>query len=321
MILPMKSLLPSLALLAALCCLPGTGSAQDTTNTSSTQRAAEAVDPTAERPLRIIAFGAHPDDPEFQIGGCAILWAKLGHKVKLVSCTNGDIGHWGMAGGELAQRRTAEVEEAARRMGTEVEVLDIHDGELLPTLENRKTIVRLIREWDADLVFSHRPYDYHPDHRNTGLLVQDAAFMVMVPYFCPDVPAMRKNPAFFFFPDRFTKPYPFAPTVAVSIDEVFEDKLQALDAIESQVYEGGALGTPETRTQRFADDPKRRLNGLRNSWASRHGGLTERFRDSLVEWYGEEKGRAVKYTEAFELCEYGAQPSKEQLRRLFPFFD
>ena len=275
----------------------------------------------AEKSLRIIAFGAHPDDPEFQMGGCAIKWAKLGHKVKLVSCTNGDIGHWGMSGGELAQRRTAEVIEAAKRMGTEVEVLDIHDGELLPTLENRKTIVRLIREWDADLVFSHRPYDYHPDHRNVGLLVQDAAFMVMVPYFCPDTPRLTKNPAFFFFPDNFTKPYPFTPTLAVSIDDVFEEKVNALDALESQVYEGGALGSPDTRRKRFRDEPVRRLNFLKKSWSNRHGRIADKHRDTLVEWYGEEKGNAIEHAEAFELCEYGSKPSKDQLKKLFPFFE
>ena len=287
----------------------------------SAQEKEKSEEKAAERPLRIIAFGAHPDDPEFQIGGCALKWTKLGHKVKLVACTNGDIGHWEMSGGELAKRRTAEVQEAARRMGTEVEVLDIHDGELLHTLENRKTIVRLIREWDADLVFSHRPYDYHPDHRNVGLLVQDAAFMVMVPNFCPDTPHLTKNPAFFFFPDNFTKPYPFTPTLAVSIDDVFDEKVKALDALESQVYEGGALGNPETRMKRFGDDPERRLHVLTRSWSNRHGRLADRFRDTLVEWYGEEKGNAVQHAEGFELCEYGSKPSREQLKRLFPFFD
>lgn len=280
-----------------------------------------AQEKKAEKPLRIIAFGAHPDDPEFQIGGCAIKWTKLGHKVKLVSCTNGDIGHWEMSGGELAKRRTAEVQEAAKRMGTEVEVLDIHDGELLHTLENRKTIVRLIREWDADLVFSHRPYDYHPDHRNVGLLVQDAAFMVMVSNFCPDTPALRKNPAFFFFPDNFTKPYPFMPTLAVSIDDVLDEKVNALDALESQVYEGGALGNPNTRTLRFGDDPIRRLGMLKRRWSDRHGRIADKHRESLIEWYGEEKGSEVQHAEAFELCEYGSKPSKEQLKILFPFFD
>ncbi|MCB1229067.1 MAG: PIG-L family deacetylase [Verrucomicrobiae bacterium] len=289
--------------------------------TSPSSHAQDAKKAEAERPLRIIAFGAHPDDPEFQIGGCAIKWTKLGHKVKLVACTNGDIGHWEMSGGELAKRRTAEVKEAARRMGTEVEVLDNHDGELLPTLENRKKIVRLIREWDADLVFSHRPYDYHPDHRNVGLLVQDAAFMVMVPNFCPDTPHLKKNPAFFFFPDNFTKPYPFTPTLAVSIDDVLDEKVKAIDALESQVYEGGALGNPETRAKRYGDDPVRRLIGLKNSWSNRQSRIADKHRDSLIEWYGPEKGAAIKHAEAFELCEYGSKPSNAELKRLFPFFD
>src|SRR5688500_18132087 len=148
----------------------------------------------ADRPLRIIAFGAHPDDCELQAGGTAALWASKGHKVKFVSLTNGDIGHWREAGGPLARRRLAEVQQAARMLGIAVEVVDIHDGELLPTVENRRTVTRLIREWDAELVISHRPNDYHPDHRYTGVLVQDAAYMVTVPHFCPDVPFLTNNP-------------------------------------------------------------------------------------------------------------------------------
>lgn len=273
-----------------------------------------------QRPLRIIAFGAHPDDAEFRIAGCAAKWARLGHQVKLVSVTNGDIGHWNTAGGPLAQRRTAEVHEAAKRIGIEVEVLDIHDGELLPTLENRRTITRLIREWKADLVFSHRPWDYHPDHRYTGVLVQDAAFMVTVPYFCPDVPRLEKNPAFFYFPDGFSKPYPFTADVVVSIDDVWDDKLAAVDALESQVYEGGALGSAETLESRAAGDPEERKRRLAQSWSQRDGNTANRFREKLVEFYGEEAGQAVKRAEAFEICEYGSRPSKSDLRRLFPFF-
>src|SRR5205809_5689622 len=174
-----------------------------------------AAEPAAadDGKLRIICFGAHPDDCEIQAAGAAALWAAKGHKVKFVSVTNGDIGHWRDAGGPLAVRRKAEVETAARILGIATEVLDIHDGELLPTLENRRTITRLIREWRADIVMSHRPNDYHPDHRYTGVLVQDSAFMVGVPHFCPDVKPLDKNPAFFFYPDRFEKPNPFQPDV------------------------------------------------------------------------------------------------------------
>src|SRR6202011_3266196 len=129
-----------------------------------TQAAARVTPPPDDGKLRVICFGAHPDDCELQAGGVAAMWAAQGHHVKFVSVTNGDIGHWREAGGPLARRRKAEVERAARVLGITTEVLDIHDGELLPTLENRRTITRLIREWKADVVMSHRPNDYHPDH-------------------------------------------------------------------------------------------------------------------------------------------------------------
>ena len=273
-----------------------------------------------KRVLRIIAFGAHPDDAEFQLGGCALKWAQLGHKVKLVSVTNGDIGHWKMAGGPLAKRRTAESKEAARRMGVESLVLDIHDGEIMPTLANRKTIARLIREWQADLVFTHRPHDYHPDHRNAGLLIRDAAFMVGVPFYVPDTPPVKRNPVFMYFPDRFTRPYPFQADIAISIDDVFDEKVHALDALESQVYEGGANGSAQTLIQRKAHDPVARKEILKASWTGRNGRIADRFRESLVKWYGSEKGKAVKTAEAFEVCEYGRRPSETELKTLFPFF-
>src|SRR5262249_29123793 len=148
----------------------------------------------AQQPLRIIVFGAHPDDCELDAGGTAALWSQAGHKVKFVSVTNGDVGHHEISGGPLARRRIAQVQQWAKILGIETEVLDIHDGELLPTLENRRLITRKIREWQADVVVSHRPNDYHPDHRYTGVLVQDSAFMVTVPNFVPDSPVLRRNP-------------------------------------------------------------------------------------------------------------------------------
>jgi N-acetylglucosamine malate deacetylase 1 len=160
-------------------------------NPSLALRADTEKPPPEDGKLRIIAFGAHPDDCELKAGGVAAKWAARGHHVKFVSVTNGDIGHWKMAGGPLARRRTEEVKKAARILKIHTQVLDIHDGELEPTLENRRTITRLIRQWKADIVLAHRPNDYHPDHRYTGVLVQDAAYMVTVPFFCPDVPYLE----------------------------------------------------------------------------------------------------------------------------------
>lgn len=274
---------------------------------------------TAE-PLRIICFGAHPDDCELQIAGTAALWSARGHKVKFVSVTNGDIGHWREAGAPLARRRRAEVEKADGLLGVTTEILDIHDGELLPTLENRRTLTRLIREWKADLVLSHRPNDYHPDHRYTGVLVQDAAYMVTVPNFCPDSPVLTNNPAFFYFPDRFQKPNPFKPDVVVDVGPAMERKLDALGLMVSQFAEGGANGY-EGLFPADAAGQARRHKEVRDSMARRNSALADRFRHQLEEAYGSESGKAVKFAEAFELCEYGRQPDKAELKRLFPFFD
>lgn len=271
--------------------------------------------------LRIIVFGAHPDDAEFKAGGTAAKWAKLGHHVKLVSVTNGDIGHWQSAGGPLAQRRLAEVQKANAILGVTTEVLDIHDGELMPSLENRQKIIRLIREWQADIVIAHRPWDYHPDHRYVGILVQDAAFMVTVPYVCPDVPPIKNNPLFLYSSDRFQKPYPFKADIIVSLDDVFDQKVQALHEMPSQVYEGGASGSEEfVKAVPPASDVAARKAWLRNNWEKRQGGEAERFREALIKWYGPEKGAAVHFAEAFEICEYGRQPKPEEIKALFPFF-
>ncbi len=284
-------------------------------------RASEVIPPDDGK-LRIICFGAHPDDAEFKDGGTAAKWAKLGHHVKLVSVTNGDIGHWRMAGGPLAQRRSEEVHEAAKILGTTAQVLDIHDGELLPTLEHRRTIVRLIRQWKADVVIAHRPWDYHPDHRYVGVLVQDAAFMVTVPFFCPDTPHLEKNPVFLYSSDRFQKPYPFRADVAVSLDDVFEQKLKAVSMLESQVFEGGASGSPAFESDvPPASQPELRLAWLRDRWAGRQADEADRFRAALVQWYGDERGQRVKFAEAFEICEYGRQPSPQEIKQLFPFDD
>ncbi|MEO2014811.1 MAG: PIG-L family deacetylase [Fuerstiella sp.] len=280
-----------------------------------------AGDETDDGKLRIICFGAHPDDAEYKSGGTGALWAQQGHHVKLVSVTNGDIGHWQMSGGELAKRRTAESAEVAKRLGVTSQVLDIHDGELLPTLENRRTITRLIREWNADIVIAHRPWDYHPDHRYVGVLVQDAAFMVTVPFFCPDVPPLKKNPVFLYSSDRFQKPYPFEADIAVALDDVFEIKVDALLALESQTFEGGALGSAEKAAAAPpASQPELRKAWLRERWERRQSSEARNHRSALIRWYGEQKAKRVKYAEAFEICEYGRQPSEAEIRELFPFF-
>jgi LmbE family N-acetylglucosaminyl deacetylase len=267
--------------------------------------------------LRIIAFGAHPDDAELKAAGVAAKWAAQGHKVKFVSMTNGDIGHFSQAGGPLALRRRAEVEACARRLGIETEVLDIHDGELMPTLENRREVVRLIREWGADVVLFHRTNDYHPDHRYTGVLVQDAAVLVAAPFFMPYTPALKRNPVLLHYSDGFQKPIPFEPTLVVGIDDVADRKWECLASIPSQFADADSW---QARYQQgVPTEPAAREAHIAGGLKQRNADVADRYRNLLVELYGA-SGRSLRYAEAFELSEYGRQPSGAELRQLFPFF-
>ena len=266
-----------------------------------------------DRPLQIIMIGAHPDDCDIKSGGTAALFVAMGHHVKFVSVTNGDAGHQTEGGGMLAKRRIAETKEVARRLGVSYDVLDNHDGELLPSLEIRLQIIRKIREWKADVVIAPRSNDYQPDHRYTGVLVQDAAFMVGVPNVAPDVEPLRKNPVFLYFQDNFKKPNPFQADIAVDITPVLDKKLAGLDAHQSQFYEWLPwIGNYENEVPK---DPAKHKEYL---LAKRVQAPNPEVRKTLEKWYGKSRADQAKYAEAFEICEYGTQPTEQDIRRLFP---
>jgi LmbE family N-acetylglucosaminyl deacetylase len=270
----------------------------------------------ANRPLRIIAFGAHPDDAELKFAGTAALFAAQGHKVKLVALTNGDIGHFAQAGGPLAQRRKAEVEACHAKLGVETAVLDIHDGELMPDLETRKKVASLIREWQADIVLSHRPWDYHPDHRAVGQLAEDAAVLVAAPFFTPYTPPTPRNPVFLFYSDAFLKPYPFDPIIAVGIDEVAQKKWDCISSLPSQFGDADSWQA-RTRPNVPADEAGRKAF-LNDMVKQRSADVANQYRDLLLKLYGDQKGRAVKYAEAFELNQYGSAATVDELKKVFP---
>src|SRR5215831_10123613 len=267
---------------------------------------------TQNQSVRVIAFGAHPDDCDLGAGGLAAKYVALGHKVKFVSLTNGDAGHQSKHGEELARRRRAEAQEAGRRIGIEYEVLDNHDGKLLPTLEVREQVIREIRQWKADVVIAPRPNDYHPDHRYTGVLVQDAAYMVSVPNIAPEVPALKKNPVFLYYRDHFQRPNPFRPDIVVDITSVYDKKVSGLDAHESQMYEW--LPWIGHYLDQVPKDKNERIQWLAKQ---RGGTITPEIKTSLEKWYGKDKADQVKHAEAFEICEYGMQPNDEEIKRLF----
>jgi len=266
--------------------------------------------------LSIVVIGAHPDDAE-DVAGTAYQWVKKGHSVLMVSMTNGDAGHQSYKADDLARIRREEARKAGEVIGVKYITLDNHDGQLMPTYENRLQVIKVIREAKADIVIFHRPYDYHPDHRYTGVLVCDAAYMVTVPTILPGVPHLKNNPVFLYMHDHFTHPEPFIVDVCVGIDNEMDKKVEMYHQHTSQMYE-------------WLPFNGNYLDKVPKSDAERKIWLAERikprsdatpFRDKLIEQYGQEKGSKIKYCEAFQDSEYGTRLTKENIPYYFPFFE
>jgi LmbE family N-acetylglucosaminyl deacetylase len=268
-------------------------------------------------PLKILAIGAHPDDCDITAGGVAVHWKQAGHLVRFISMTNGESGHHQKSGKELADVRRQEAANAGEVIGIQYDVLNNRDGYLTPSLEARFGLIRLIREYQPDLILTHRPNDYHPDHRYTSQLVCDAAYMVTVPPIVPDVPSLRKNPVICYLMDNFQRPYPFSPTVVVDIEPVIESVVDMLDCHVSQFYEWLPYNKffPEMPPADAAD----RRAWLGDHFRSRLAPYAERYRELVITTYGLDKGAAVKYIQAFEPCEYGSPLTEAERVRLFPF--
>lgn len=286
--------------------------------------------------IRAMMIGAHPDDCDFRCGGLALRYAQAGHSVKFLAMVDGSGGHQTMAPADIARRRRAETQAVARLAGIDYEVWDLTDCELTADLETRKRLTRSIRAFRPDVIFCSRPNDYHADHRNASLLVQDASYLLIVPHFCPESPALREMPVIMHFYDRFQNP-PFSPDIMVDITDVIEDKFRMLDCHVSQMYEWlpytkGTLDTVPT-------DPVQRLEWLHQPRVPRDGKLDDLlltrdyqgqageyreaapaalYRNKLVERYGE-RGREILFAEAFSLCEYGRPLTRELEQELFPF--
>jgi N-acetylglucosamine malate deacetylase 1 len=269
-----------------------------------------------DTPLRLLVLGAHPDDAEFRAGGLAAMYRELGHVVKFVSLTNGDAGHHQMPGPELAQRRRQEAAAAGAVIGAAYEVWDHHDGWLQPTAELRAQVIREIRTFKPDFVLTHRPDDYHPDHRACGHVVRDASFMVTVPAVVPDVPALRRDPVVGYLGDEFTRPAPLRPDVVVDVGARLDTILDMLACHESQLFEW--LPYNERIEDKVPGDPDGRRRWVFEFYAARLRPNADRYRDRLIELYGEERGRKIEWVEAFEISEYAAPLDDAGRERLFP---
>jgi LmbE family N-acetylglucosaminyl deacetylase len=264
------------------------------------------MEPDQDGP-RLLCFGAHPDDCEIKAGGLAALWTRAGGQARFVALTDGSAGHHELAGEPLVRRRRAEAAAGARAVGADSVILDNADGMLMPTLENRFRVIREIRLFRPDVIVC----------RYTGVLVQDACYLLKVPNIVPLVPVSDRDPVVLFMDDRFTKPEPLRPDVVVSIDPVLEAKLAAVRAHESQVLEwlpwigGYADEMPDETAGRRAYADQRVATAARE--------VADRYREALVARYGAAAGASVRHAEGFEVSEYGAPLTGPAAAALFPF--
>lgn len=270
----------------------------------------------ANGPVRIIVIAAHPDEADMYAGGTAALFARQGHQVKFVSLTSGDAGHHELGRYELAARRYREAQEAAKRLGVqEYEVLDAHDGELMPSLATRKRILRTIRSWQPDIVIGlHPDGGGHPDNRAAGVAVSEAMAFVTNRNAYPDLPPLAKQPLYLYMIDYVTMRV-HRHDLVIDIDETIDDKLRACDAHASQFYEYSARQYCDP-----ADVPagwSQRREFILTHWADTMYALPA-MRETLASWYGPRRAEAVTFAETFQFAADGRRPAHAELLALFP---
>ncbi|MGE0624501.1 MAG: PIG-L deacetylase family protein [Pseudomonadales bacterium] len=255
----------------------------------------------AERFTRILVVGAHPDDAEFHAGGLMISQAARGSQIQILCLTDGSAGHQRLSRPALAARRAQEAATAAALIGAEVRIWEVPDGELVPSLVLRQRLIAAIRAFAPDLLVTHRLQDYHPDHRATAQLVQDACYLLRVPNVVPESPALAKDPVVLTMADFFTRPAPFQADVVLPTDALLEQVVDLLACHESQVFEWLPFMDGQEPALAVAD----RRDWLRQYYGRRPAAIARRW------------APGAGYAEAFEISEYGHRlPAAEIRRRL-----
>jgi N-acetylglucosamine malate deacetylase 1 len=265
--------------------------------------------------VKVLVLGAHPDDAEFFAGGLLAMLKLSGATLKLVSVTNGQSGHQSIPQSELIVRRRSEAAAAGRVISSEYATWDFIDGSLQPTIDLRLAIIREIRTFGPDLVLTHRPFDYHPDHRAVGQAVVDASYMVRVPKIAPECPPPEREPIVAYMVDLFTRPCPFRADVIMDVSRYRPTVLDMLDCHRSQFYEwlpwieGCLDGVPTSND--CAPDRLKRLEWLSGWYREKTAPRTARF-------WTNEYGATPDLIEAYEFSEYAGRPTRQMLDELFP---
>jgi N-acetylglucosamine malate deacetylase 1 len=185
--------------------------------------------------MNILAIGAHPDDIEILCAGTLALYAEQGHRVTMAAFTCGDMGDKNIPPEKLAVMRKAEAEASAAIIGARLMWPGIMDEHVFPDETQRRVMIDLLRQADPDVIFTHSPDDYHPDHRYVSQLVFDSYFQKGLPH----IPNQSEPPCRFagtqvYYMDNIAG-IGFLPTEYVDITSVMETKRRMLKCHQSQL--------------------------------------------------------------------------------------
>ncbi|GAO42705.1 PIG-L deacetylase family protein [Flavihumibacter petaseus] len=260
----------------------------------------------SQKSLKVMVIFAHPDEGEIYTGGVTALYTKMGHQVKFMSLTNGDAGHHSMKPADLAKMRYQEAMESKKILSLgDYEVLDYHDKFLKNTREVQDKVIKSIREWNADIVFTYYPADGgHPDNMTAGYIVREAAPRLQ----------MAKTPVFVYIRDFHTINFSYIPDFAVGIDAVWQTKLAACAAQKSQVNEAIPYKMGILEEVKASPEKQKKLVE-ENTYP--FSSVTNINMPALAKWYGSQTA-SVKYAEAFEIAEFGRQLKASEMREMFP---
>ncbi|MEV8635130.1 PIG-L deacetylase family protein [Streptosporangium sp. NPDC051023] len=269
---------------------------------------------------KVLVIGAHPDEADMYAGGTAALLARAGHAVKFVSLTNGDAGHFTMEPVPLARRRAGEAVRAAEALGVlEYEILDVHDGELEPSVAMRRKVIELIREWRADVVVAlHGEGPGHPDNRAAGRLVADAVAFCTTPNVVPGRPALERQPLCLLMMDYATPGF-HRHDIAVDVDPVIDRKLDACAAHASQFFEYSPQARGLTALVPAEDAVEERRAFVLANWEE-FMIADDGMRPALAKRYGDAHAQRVRHAETFQLADYGRTVPDEELPLLLDVF-
>ncbi|MBQ7288269.1 MAG: PIG-L family deacetylase [Clostridia bacterium] len=182
--------------------------------------------------MNILAIGAHPDDVEIGCGGTLAKYAAQGHKIFIATATSGNIGSARHSMEEIARIRKQEAANSAAIIGAEYICLDYDDEMFYEDKSVRLAFINLVRHCKADVIFTHNPKDYNPDHELTSKIINDIAVMIPIAHIKTEEPPHDVIPSIWYFEPALSMG--FVPTDYVDITDFYETKMKMFSCMESQ---------------------------------------------------------------------------------------